>query len=141
MKITDYPTVPIESAELLTKNWRLFFANSQGIPDHDGPNIFRGFNVHIDTLKQLVALAEKDPNINAVRIYLAKASPSTVGNDVHVLLNPCHNGAAGDPLGNIDILEIDGVSTIMDFTSPCPPLCATTSRLYTDIPPGEISSI
>ena len=130
-KTTNHPPVPVPQAIEMTTNWRDYYASITGTSPEDA---FRGFTIPLDDLEALVDMAKKDLNITAVRAYLALGEAATANgvdaNEIHLLLLPVSDNT---PAGT-DILEVDHdglkISTIQDFTKPCPALCDVTSPLY-----------
>ncbi len=125
------PPVPVPQAVQMTTNWRQYYADITGtLPD----NALRAFKIPLEDLQAMVDMAKVDQDITSVRAYLALGEGVTGGavrsDLVHVLLVPVYdNNFAGT-----DILEVERsgkmVSTIMDFTTPCPAVCDVTSVLY-----------
>ncbi len=132
MDKTLNPPVPVNQAVAMTTNWRIYFGNITGTAPADA---LRAFKIPLEDLKALVDMARVDTNITSVRAYLALGEAIENGpldfNDVHILLVPVDDTAS--PAGE-DVLEVSRsgkmVSTIMDFTTPCPALCDTSSVLY-----------
>jgi len=133
-----HPPVPETDAVTWTTNWRNYYGSITGT---DPDNALRAFKIPLEDLQTLVDMAKGDANIDSVRAYLA-LTEDRVGNvinasEVHIVLvpvakNPNILPPVPDP--GIDILQatIVGktVSTIMDFTNPCPALCDFQSPLY-----------
>jgi len=125
------PPVPVDDAAQMTANWREYYGNITGTDPHDA---LRAFRIPLEDLEDMVAMARKDANITSVRAYLAlgEAAGNTIIDPdvVHILLVPV---ADSTPTGT-DILEVtEGgktVSTIRDFTTPCPAICDVNSPLY-----------
>ena len=136
MNLPSYPPVEPGVAEQLTLNWREFYADATGTAPEDA---FRGFKIPLEDLLKIVEIAQKDAKINAVRAYLALGRELENGQvpgsqDIHILLVPvAENGGTGK-----DILQVPEVidsktvmvSSIYDFTTPCPAQCDFTSPLY-----------
>lgn len=126
-----HPPVPVGDAVTMTTNWRNYYGQITGTNPADA---FRGFKIPLEDLQSIIDLATQDPSINAARAYLALGEPAGNNgvdpNTIHILLVPV---ADTTPTG-VDILEVvkagKRVSTIMDFTSPCPAVCDFTSPLY-----------
>lgn len=130
MKPRLNPPIPVPEAVEMTTNWRNYYGQITGT---DPDNALRAFKIPLEDLLAMVEFAKKDTSITAVRAYLALGEPSNGPLDpnlVHVLLVPV---ADTTPTG-ADILEVTEVgkkvSTIMDFTTPCPAMCDFTSPLY-----------
>lgn len=126
------PPVPVDQAVDMTTHWRTYYGQITGT---EPENALRAFKIPLEDIIALVEMAKKDLEINAVRAYLALGEPVPNGetlnpDKVHIILVPV---ADSSPAGK-DILEIQRsgvtVSTIMDFTNPCPALCDFTSPLY-----------
>lgn len=149
-------TIPKTEAITYTGHWRRFYAdaynaypppaeNATKIEPND-EKVFRSFRVSLDDLRGIMGVIERynssnpSDKINSIRVYLAKNAPD-LGNskDMHVLLVPV---VGGDPMANDatekygkDLLEFVSpanviVSTIYDFSTPCPDQCDVTSPLY-----------
>jgi len=131
MKNLNNNPIDLQQAIQLTKNWRVFYADSRSIPDPNDQQVFRGFTISLDTMRSLVEFADRNPQINSVRVYLAKNTSTVTNDDIHILLTPAHTDAL-DHAANQDILTIDGESSVMDFTTPCPPTCDINSVLFAD---------
>jgi hypothetical protein len=127
----NHPPVPVPEAVEMTTNWRNYYADITGTQPEDA---FRGFRIPLEDLQRMVDLAKEDPSITSVRAYLALGEPVSNGgvssDNVHLLLLPVLNNT---PTGT-DLLVVERagkeVSTIMDFTTPCPAQCDTSSVLY-----------
>lgn len=127
----DHPPVPVNDAIGMTTNWRNYYGQITGTNPADA---FRGFKIPIEDLQSIIDLAKEDPTINAARAYLALGAPANEDvidpSTIHILLVPV---ADTTPTG-ADILEVTKagktVSTIMDFTTPCPAMCDFSSPLY-----------
>lgn len=125
------PPVPVPQAVEMTTNWRNYYADITGTSPDDA---MRAFRIPLEDLEAMVDMAKADQNITSVRAYLALGegvSGGAVDSDlVHILLVPVNDNA---PFGN-DVLEVTkagkSTSTIMDFTTPCPIQCDTSSVLY-----------
>ena len=154
MSQEEYPPIALEDAQKLTFNWRTYYAallnslkNEQNKKNEivsapiapDDLEVFRGFNIPLKDLKNLVKIAKKynkdrakSEKINAVRAYFAlgEVTPNGPG-PVHVLLLPvAKNKDKVYPKGQ-DLFEIEeGESAIYDFTTPCPDICDTESPLF-----------
>jgi hypothetical protein len=131
MDKTLNPPVPVTEAVEMTTNWRNYYASITGSsPD----NALRAFRIPLEDLQAMIDMAKVDQEITSVRAYLALGEGVNGGavdsNLVHVLLVPVNDNL---PFGT-DILEVQRsgkpVSTIMDFTTPCPAQCDTRSVLY-----------
>lgn len=145
MSSFTHPPVPLDQAIVMTNNWRNYYGY---ITKTDPNNALKAFKIPLEDLKALVDMAKADDNIDSVRAYLA-LSEDHVGNtvnaqEIHILLVPvAKNPAILPPVPDpgIDILQasIAGkmVSTIMDFTTPCPELCDTHSPLFA-LPKAEL---
>ena len=139
MDLPSYPPVELPVAEDLTQNWRDYYA---GITKTAPEDAFRGFKIPLEDLQRLVEIAQKDNQINAVRAYLAIGRPLQNGEipgteDLHVLLVPvAENGGTGTDILQVPV-EVDSktvmVSSIYDFTTPCPAQCDFSSPLYSKI--------
>ena len=130
-KTVNHPPVPVPQAIQMTTDWRDYYA---AITHTEAGDAFRGFTIPLEDHKAMVDMAEKDQNITTVRAYLALGEPVNGGalevGEVHILLVPVINtGGAGTDLPEV---ERGGVlvSTVQDFTKPCPALCDVTSPLY-----------
>ncbi|MFA6059419.1 MAG: hypothetical protein WC756_14530 [Taibaiella sp.] len=127
----EHPPVSVPDAIEMTTNWREYYGQITGTNPADA---FRGFKIPLEDLQSIIDLATQDPTINAARAYLALGEPAANNiidpNTIHILLVPV---ADTTPTG-ADILEVTRagkkVSTIMDFTSPCPAVCDFASPLY-----------
>lgn len=127
----EHPPVPVPDAVGMTTNWRNYYGQITGT---DPADAFRGFKIPLEDLQSIIDLAQQDPSIDAARAYLALGEPAGNNgidpNTIHILLVP----VAGTTPTGVDILEVTKagkkVSTIMDFTSPCPAVCDFTSPLY-----------
>lgn len=128
--------IPVPEAIELTKKWREFYAINNNIPDYNSLDVFRGFNITIETLRELLAVADRDTAINGIRVYLAKHTTAATNDDIHIILTPCHTDHT-DSTMNYDILEVNGETAVMNFCAPCPPTCAQSSVLFSDanVPP------
>lgn len=156
--MSRFPTLPVEQARKLTANWRNYYVkiynDGDAIPDldPDGTEVFRGFRIPLDDLRQILETVDKfndDPEnevkINSIRTYIAKDSDEvTRRDDIHLLLvpvvggeeilPPLHNG--NFPKFGRDLLETRDKqngqlsSQIFNFTTPCPTECDTDSKLY-----------
>lgn len=130
----EHPPVPVPEAVEMTTNWRAYYGQITGTNPDDA---FRGFKIPIEDLQSIIDLAKQDPTINAARAYLALGEPAANNiidpNTIHILLVPV---ADTTPTG-ADILEVikvgKKVSTIMDFTTPCPAMCDFSSPLYGNV--------
>lgn len=127
---TSLPPVPLDRAIEMTENWRAYYAQVTGT---DPNNALRGFKIPLDDLLALVEIAKADQNITSVRAYLAlgsgmATSGSVLSENIHILLVPVKD--ATPTTAGTDVLETKAVSTIMDFTTPCPALCDERSPLY-----------
>ena len=130
-KTVSHPPVPVPLGVEMTTNWRNYYADITGTSPNDA---FRGFRIPLEDLQAMVDLAKADPSITTVRAYLALGEPVSNGgvssDNVHLLLVPVIDNT---PTGT-DMLEVEragkSVSTIMDFTTPCPAQCDTSSVLY-----------
>lgn len=145
-------TILVEEAKIQVGNWRAYYADTyNAYPQKDGQqsrppihpdenDTYRGFWVSFKDLAELKEIMEKinvgaqpDKTKAGIRIYLANknAEPGeTTSKDMHVLIVPV------DANGK-DVLELPSasnnaaaVSTILDFSSPCPVNCDVTSPLY-----------
>lgn len=131
MDTNPNPPVPVNEAIEMTANWRSYYAQITGT---DPENALRAFKIPLEDLQAMVDLAQKDTQITSVRAYLALGEPANdtiVDSDkIHVLLVPVSNTSEA----GTDLLEIQvagrTISTIMDFTTPCPALCDQASPLY-----------
>lgn len=118
--------VSLKFAKDATAAWRAFYAQNVGVPVNDA---FRGFWIPINDLKSITDMANSG-GINGARIYLAKGT-DTDPDLIHVFIVPTVPEVDGnDQPFDADIWEINGVSTIYDFTTPCPAQCDLTSPLY-----------
>jgi hypothetical protein len=130
-KTVNHPPVPILQAVEMTTNWRNYYGDITGTSPNDA---FRGFRIPLEDLQAMVDLAKTDPTITSARAYLALGEPvsngSATSDEMHLLLVPVIDNT---PTGT-DLLEVERagkpVSTIMDFTTPCPAQCDTSSVLY-----------
>lgn len=133
MNNSTLPPVSTERAIEMTENWRAYYSR---ITDTDPDKALRAFKIPLTDLLALVELAKQEQNITSVRAYLALGTGVTSGvvdsEQVHILLVPVKD--ATPTTAGTDVLEtkVDGtqVSTIMDFTTPCPSMCDTRSPLY-----------
>lgn len=131
MSTTPNPPIPVNDAIEMTANWRDYYASITGTEPMDA---FRAFKIPLEDLQRMIDLAKEDPTIDSVRAYLALGEPSgnqiIDPNTVHVLLVP----VKGPSPNGVDLLEVQRgptmISTIMDFTQPCPMACDVTSPLY-----------
>jgi hypothetical protein len=131
MSTTPNPPVPVEDAVLMTEYWRDYYAFITGTDPMDA---FRAFKIPLEDLQRMIDLAKTDPTIDSVRAYLAlgEASGNQIidPNTLHVLLVP----VSGTTPNGVDVLQVQRgptmISTIMDFTQPCPTYCDVTSPLY-----------
>lgn len=147
--MSDFPPISPEEAKNYTYLWREYFAAAVGVEDPNGPDIFRGFRIPLEDMKNIMedidCYNKQGGNINSVRIYLAKKdAASNDANDVHVLLLPIDGGDPIEPTANglnefpygKDLLMIkrtptsEFTSSIYDFTTPCPKQCDVSSPLY-----------
>jgi hypothetical protein len=127
----EHPPVPVPDAVQMTLNWREYYGQITGT---DPANAFRGFKIPLEDLQSIIDLAKQDPTIDAARAYLALGEPAANNvidpGSIHILLVP----VAGTTPTGVDILEVTQmgkkVSTIMDFTTPCPAMCDFNSPLY-----------
>jgi len=127
----EHPPVPECDAVEMTTNWRSYYGQITGT---DPADAFRGFKIPLEDLQSIIDLATQDPTINAARAYIALGEPAGNNiidpNTIHILLVPV---ADTTPTG-ADVLEVTRsgktVSTIMDFTTPCPAMCDFNSPLY-----------
>jgi len=146
-------SIPLTDAKIITKNWRDYYQGTYNayVDEHENkhlkhiePNeIFRGFRVGLTSLESLKTIIDTVNNapdvlnpIVAIRVYLAKGHPTptkanTTESDVHVLLVPVTKDGK-DMLQLPEELTTDSssTSTILDYTTPCPANCDTTSALY-----------
>src|SRR5690606_41660730 len=97
-----FPTLPTKKAQKLTANWRNYYVKSYNdgndTPDldPDGTEVFRGFRMPLEDLRQILETVEtfnagkdKEAKINSVRAYLAKESDdSQRRGDARMLLVP-----------------------------------------------------
>ncbi|WP_118975671.1 hypothetical protein [Taibaiella koreensis] len=134
----SHPPVPEDQAIAWTTNWRNYYGSITGTDPNDA---LRAFKIPLEDLQALVDMAKDDNNIDSVRAYLA-LTEDRVGDvinasEVHIVLvpvakNPNIMPPVPDP--GIDILQASKagktVSTIMDFTTPCPAMCDFQSPLY-----------
>ena len=115
-----------------TTQWRELYKQKMGCEDKD---ILRAFWIPIEDIIQMYEFYKKytDLNITAVRGYFAHdpMDPITPDGNIEMLLCP----VTADGIDVVDmppsLLQL-GVTTspIVDFTSPCPTACDTTSVLY-----------
>lgn len=151
----NFPPVDPEKAKLLTANWRDYYTAIYNNPkppvippiSPDGESVFRGFRVPLDDLTQILEVIQKyngssehEDKINSIRVYLAKDSADEkIMDDIHILLVPVVGGqpipGPGLTKYGKDMLETDAgskgsVSTIYNFSTPCPRQCDISSPLY-----------
>lgn len=124
MSEVEFPPIPVEEAVRLTTNWRVFFANLIKEEDPNSPKVFRGFTIPIQDLEQILDHYDDYPNMTGIRVYIAKDCEQRNGGLVHLVVVPV------DESGKDVTTLKDGKSSVYDFTSPCPEVCDTSSKLY-----------
>lgn len=137
------PGTPVPIAEAVEKTaiWRQYYANivnafnaASATPstpiDLDDPQVFRGFMIPIEdliALKDAIIELEKEQQMGGARVYLCKDDLTNDASSMHVYLVPVTESGT-------DVLEREvdegKVSTIFDFTTPCPDFCDKSSKLY-----------
>jgi len=119
-------TIPLDEAETLTQNWRSFIAPQAITPD---PNSYiHAFYIPMD---DIVQLANFHTEAIAVRAYLCMEN-TTDPMTAKVVLVPVSE--KGTDILSTHVPATDGstveVSSIYDFTQPCPQACDFDSPLY-----------
>src|SRR5688500_15118936 len=117
----EHPPIPEDDAVIMTANWSDYYGQITGTNRADAS---RRVIIPLEDLQSIIDLAKQDPTIDAARAYLALGQPAANNvidpSSIHILLVP----VAGTTPTGVDILEVTEigkkVSTIMDFTSPCP---------------------
>ncbi|HEY0271805.1 MAG TPA: hypothetical protein VGC22_01415 [Chitinophaga sp.] len=134
------PTIPVGEAIERAYQWRQLVESIHTGPSgsaHNAPVpsqcIFRA--IHID-MDDITYLREQHPDAKSIRIYLSIADPSLPLQITGMLVPVSYNNRdmlyKQDPDGRPESeLRLDAaVSTVYDFTQPCPTLCDPSSPLF-----------
>lgn len=105
-------SVPLTTAQTDITNWKDYCINNE-LADR-----VKAINIPLDSLTPLLNLAE----VVSIRAYFGLPNSSTME-------NMCLFIVGVDADGKDIIVDNDNNSLIMDFTSPCPKFCDTTSPL------------
>jgi len=119
--ITPFPdTISLTDGGTLTTNWRNYITTLDPNPDY-----IHAFNIPMEDIQEL----SRFTNCTSIRAYLAMTDPSDVST-LKVILVPV-DAKNKDITGIPSATETDAeVSTIFDFTSPCPKTCDIDSPLF-----------
>jgi len=126
LKPIEGTTITLSEAMDRTNNWR---QTVKPIFNDDVSEVPKGFFIHFDDIK---ALAEKYPEAAGVRAYFTLLSPGfTPGEGVSGILVPVAFTEDRFYRDILDRADADGapISSIYDFTKPCPDSCDETSPL------------
>lgn len=125
-RIKQPNSIGLDYAIQLTTNWRHFLHKKMG-------ESFRGFLIPFTDIQDILDAHKDNPDITGVRGYMGLADendPSTV----RFIMVPVDKD--GKDILKMKFVSIDGkeesVTTIYDFTQPCPAFCDKESRLYSN---------
>lgn len=97
--------------------------------------IFRAININMDDIKQLI---EDQPDAKSVRVYLSLPNPAYPYQICGLIVPVDQNNndmlfIEGHGLSKEEAIKTSKISTIYDFTTPCPNLCDTDSPLFNEL--------
>lgn len=129
-------TISIETAKEETTRWRRFLAVES--KDFNMETINRGAFISFEDLYELKRLHDKNHDIIGVRAYFALDEirrDDTPLHHVKLILVPVEKGGrCGKDIVEVPVNSSDRthrvMSTIYDFTMPCPDFCDETSQLF-----------
>lgn len=129
-------TISLETAQEETTRWRRFLAVES--KDFKMDTINRGAFIPFEDLFELKRLHDKNHDIIGVRAYFALDEIQKDGTPLHhvklILVPVKKGGRCGKDIVEVSIDSNDSksreMSSIYDFTMPCPDYCDETSALF-----------
>ncbi|SCC48757.1 hypothetical protein GA0116948_110127 [Chitinophaga costaii] len=137
------PTIPVGEAMARAYQWRqlvqsIYTGTADAATHTPVPSqcIFRA--IHID-MDDIIFLREQHPDAKSIRVYLSIADPSLQLQITGMLVPVDYNNRdmiytqTPDARPESALRQDASVSTVYDFTQPCPTLCDPQSLLFSEV--------